>query len=202
MLHSQYHTLIAYLVALFEVLFYLRSIFTASIVNPSSTLSTLICPALSTTSISEVSPLLLRPTPTFLLGVLTVLLGTFIRRDCFKTLGPLFTFELTVQPNHQLVTTGFYAYVRHPSYTGAIFLVFGLALSHLTRGSWMTECGPLAWIGGETLRFAVWATWWLWVFCVVISRADAEDQQMRKVFNEEWDAYAQQVPWWFLPGLI
>jgi len=78
----------------------------------------------------------------------------------------------------------------------------------------MTECGPLAWtrgaqplkgglgLGGETLRIVVWASWWLWTFCVGISRADAEDRQMRKLFNEKWDAYAHQVPWWFLPGLI
>lgn len=78
----------------------------------------------------------------------------------------------------------------------------------------MAECGLLAWtrgaqpmkaglgLGGETLRIAVWASWWLWTFCVGISRADAEDKQMRKLFNEKWEAYAQQVPWWFLPGLI
>jgi protein-S-isoprenylcysteine O-methyltransferase Ste14 len=180
-------------------------------VNPSSPLSTLICPAASATSVT--SPLL-KPTPSFLLGVLAVLLGAYIRLDCYKTLGPLFTFDLTVQPNHQLITRRFYAYVRHPAYTGSLLLVFGLALSHLTRGSWMTECGPLAWtrgaqpmrgglgLGGETLRIAVWASWWLWTFCVGISRADAEDKQMRKLFGEKWNVYAQQVPWWFLPGLI
>jgi len=177
------------------VLFYLHSTFTPS---APSTLSTLICPVPSTTSVAS----LLRTTPMFLLGVLTVVLGALIRRDCFKSLGPLFTFELTVQPDHRLVTRGLYGYVRHPSYTGAIFLVFGLALSHLTRGSWLTECGPLAWTGGEKLRIVIWAAWWLWMSCAVVDRAVAEDQQMRKVFNEEWDVYAQQVPWWFLPGLI
>jgi len=216
MLHSQCHTFIAYLCAIFEVLFYLHSTFTASMINtlstlvfaaskinPSLTLPTLICPAQST--ISEASPLLLRLTPTFLLGVLAVLLGAFIRQDCFKTLGSHFTFELTIQQNHRLVTRGFYAYVRHPSYTGAMLLVFGLALTHLTRGSWMTECGPLAWtrdIGGEAARIAVWASWWFWMLCVAISRADAEDHQLSKVFHEEWDAYAQLVPSWFMPGLI
>ena len=212
MYHSQCHQLIAYLCAVFEVLYYLRSIIASSTASPSSPLSAFVCPAASNNL--PAPPFLIKPTPIFLLGVLAVLLGAYIRLDCFKTLGPLFTFDLTVQPDHQLVTRRFYAYVRHPAYTGSMLLVVGLALSHLTRGSWLTECGPLAWtrgtqptrgglgIGGETLRIAVWASWWLWTFCVGISRADAEDRQMRKLFNEKWDAYAQQVPWWFLPGLI
>lgn len=80
----------------------------------------------------------------------------------------------------------------------------------------MTECGPLAWarirsngkgilglgLGGEAVRIAVWASWWIWTFCVGISRADAEDKQMKRLFAEKWDTYASQVPWWFLPGLI
>lgn len=69
----------------------------------------------------------------------------------------------------------------------------------------MTECGPLAWtrdIGGDAVRIVLWASWWFWTLCVAISRADAEDHQMSKLFHEEWDAYAQLVPWWFLPGLI
>jgi protein-S-isoprenylcysteine O-methyltransferase Ste14 len=138
-------------------------------------------------------------TPSFLLGVLAVVLGTYIRLDCFKALGELFTFDLTVHPEHRLVKHRFYAYVRHPAYTGSLLLIFGLALSHLTAGSWMTECGVLR---GRGVAGIAWASWWLWTFCVGISRADAEDRQMRKLFGAEWDSYAAQVHWWFFPGLV
>lgn len=130
---------------------------------------------------------------------MAVVLGTYIRLDCFRTLGQLFTFDLTVLPEHKLVTSRFYAYVRHPAYTGSILLVAGLAFSHLTEGSWMTECGPLR-IPGASI--VVWALWWTWTLSVGVSRAEAEDKQMKKLFKTEWETYAANVPWWFFPGLI
>jgi len=132
------------------------------------------------------------------MGVLAVVLGSYIRLDCFKALGELFTFDLTVQPNHRLITSRFYGYVRHPAYTGSMLLVIGLALSHLTEGSWLTECGPLNAHGSAVV---VWAGWWMWTLAVGLSRAAAEDKQMQKLFQGEWERYAANVPWWFFPGL-
>lgn len=81
----------------------------------------------------------IRVTPVFIIGVLTACLGTYIHLDCFHTLGQLFTFDLTILPEHKLITRRFYGYVRHPSYTGSMLLVAGLTFSHLTKGSWLTE---------------------------------------------------------------
>ncbi|KAF8176964.1 hypothetical protein BJ912DRAFT_857215 [Pholiota molesta] len=187
------HQLIAYACAFFEVAFYLRSLLPTPTSPALLALSALVCP------LSPPPPAhLLRLTPSFLLGVLAVALGAYIRLDCFRALGPLFTFDLTLHPQHRLITSRFYSYVRHPAYTGSLLLVVGLAFSHLTQGAWMTECGLLR---GRAAG-AVWAAWWLWTLCVGISRADAEDRQMRGVFGKEWDAWAAAVHWWFLPGLI
>ncbi|KAF8890254.1 hypothetical protein CPB84DRAFT_1400730 [Gymnopilus junonius] len=186
------HQIIAYLCALFEILYYLRAVIPIS--SPAPALTDLICPA---SPAPGSSALLL--SPSFVVGVVAVVLGAYIRLDCFKALGQLFTFDLTVHPEHRLITSRFYAYVRHPAYTGSLMLVFGLAFSHLTRGSWLTECGPLR---SERSALVVWAVWWLWTFCVGISRADAEDKQMKKLFKEEWETYAVAVPWWFFPGII
>ncbi|KIM36918.1 hypothetical protein M413DRAFT_13673 [Hebeloma cylindrosporum] len=193
------HHIIAYLFAIFEILFYLRSVLPFP--SPLPQLTSLIC--------TQQPQPTLTLTPSFLLGILAVLLGTYIRLDCFKTLGELFTFDLTIHPSHKLITTRFYAYVRHPAYTGSLLLVFGLAFTHLTQGSWVAECGGGLFLGGvgeglrkEYVRGVVWASWWAWTFCVGISRADAEDRQMRRLFKEEWDAYAAAVHWWFFPGLI
>ena len=174
--------------AIFEVLYYLRVV--VPITSPTPFVTSIICLPPQPN---------IRLTPSFIIGVIAVILGTYIRLDCFKTLGQLFTFDLTIHPEHKLVTSRFYAYVRHPAYTGSLLLVFGLAFSHLTRGSWMRECGPLR---ASSSAIVVWALWWLWTLSVGISRADAEDKQMRKLFPEEWDAYAAAVHWWFFPGLI
>ncbi|KAJ6623548.1 hypothetical protein B0H10DRAFT_1786420 [Mycena sp. CBHHK59/15] len=139
-------------------------------------------------------------TPWFCIGWTAVILGTYIRLDCFRTLKELFTFDLTVHPEHRLITDrGFYRYVRHPSYTGSLLITAGLSLSHLSKGSWPTECGPLLIPGSG---FVIGLSWFAWTLAVGLSRAEAEDKQMRKMFPQEWDAWAANVPWWFLPGLI
>jgi protein-S-isoprenylcysteine O-methyltransferase Ste14 len=155
----------------------------------SSHLNSAFCPAQRTQSLL---------TPAFLFGVVLVSLGMFVRVRCFHELGQLFTFDLTIHPEHKLVTSGFYGYVRHPSYTGSLFLIAGITLSHLTPGSWARECGVLGPISSGLL----WAAWWIWSMSVCVSRAYAEDDQLRKLFASEWDAYAAEVRFWFLPGLL
>lgn len=153
-------------------------------------------------------------TPLALLGVVSVILGTYIRLDCFRALGTLFTFDLTLHPSHTLITSRFYSYVRHPAYTGSLLVVAGLIMTHLTVGSWLLECGPLA-VAAKILTSAfatsvkapflsaAFATlWWTWTVSVGFSRARAEDAQMRKVFGQEWENWAADVGWWFFPGII
>ncbi|KAF6742925.1 hypothetical protein DFP72DRAFT_1178665 [Ephemerocybe angulata] len=198
------HQILVYLTAALETLHYLSSTFT-QIPIPIPTLC------------ASSTPLPL--TPSFALGFLAVALGTYIRLDCFATLGPLFTFDLSTHPHHKLVTNRFYSYVRHPAYTGSLLLVFGLAFSHLTRGAFWVECGlgisgsGASGLGGGGFEggsgllggaraIAMWGVWWAWTLCVGVSRADAEDRQMRVMFKEEWEAYARAVPWWFFPGVI
>lgn len=125
-------------------------------------------------------------------------LGMFIRVRCFQELGQMFTFDLTIHPEHKLVTSGFYKYVRHPAYTGSLFLIAGIALSHLTPGSWANRCGILEPASSALLG----ATWWAWTLTVGVSRAYAEDDKLRKIFGSEWDAYAAEVKFWFVPGLL
>lgn len=245
----QMHLIGLWLSAFIEALYYLINTLippSASLLSPLHAIS---CPSasLSTPSYPSDPPPPLPTTPLFLIGVLSLLLGTYIRLDCFQALGALFTFDLTILPSHRLVTTRFYKWVRHPAYTGSMLLVVGITLTGLTRGSWVVECAGLgtpvtglaAWIGraagaggagfaagtvpaslsmfrsasvfpssfatataGIGLNIIFWVLWWAWTLSVGISRARAEDIQMRKVFGEEWHAYAANVPWWFFPGLF
>ena len=51
----------------------------------------------------------------------------FLRMYCYWVLGRHFTFSLMIKENHQLVTSGPYQYLVHPSYTGQIgCIVMGL----------------------------------------------------------------------------
>ncbi|KAJ7905614.1 hypothetical protein B0H14DRAFT_17572 [Mycena olivaceomarginata] len=182
---AKLHQRMVWFSAAFEILFYLFTL-----VSLPSTGS----------PVCLVSKPNIRVTPWFCIGWTAVVLGTYIRLNCFRTLKELFTFDLTIHPEHKLITDrGFYRYVRHPAYTGSLLITAGLSLSHMTKGNWSTECGPLL-IPGSGL--IIGSSWCLWTLAVGLSRVDAEDKQMRKLFPQEWDAWAANVPWWFLPGLI
>jgi protein-S-isoprenylcysteine O-methyltransferase Ste14 len=184
------HTILLWLSAAYEVIsafhYISGSLFSTQL---SSHVDSILCPAQRTQHLV---------TPVFLLGVMMAALGMFIRVRCFHELGHLFTFDLTMYPEHKLVTSGFYKYVRHPAYTGSLLLVAGIAFSHLTPGSWIIECGIL----GPVSCALLGATWWAWALSVGVSRAYAEDSELRKLSTSEWDAYAAEVKFWFVPGLL
>jgi protein-S-isoprenylcysteine O-methyltransferase Ste14 len=72
----------------------------------------------------------IRPSGLFLVGSFMTALGGFIRYKCYKALGKMFTFEMSIQKDHKLVTSGPYNSVRHPGYTGVLFAMSGLLLMH------------------------------------------------------------------------
>ncbi|MBI4917238.1 MAG: isoprenylcysteine carboxylmethyltransferase family protein [Acidobacteria bacterium] len=70
----------------------------------------------------------------FVIGVLTLVSGSLLRRHCFRVLGTFFTGAVTIQANHRVIDSGAYRWVRHPSYSAALLLVGGVALS---LGNWL-----------------------------------------------------------------
>ena len=60
------------------------------------------------------------------LGLLLV--GLVVRWIAILTLGRFFTVKVAIQPDHSLVDTGLYRYVRHPSYSGLILAFLGLGI--------------------------------------------------------------------------
>jgi protein-S-isoprenylcysteine O-methyltransferase Ste14 len=65
----------------------------------------------------------------FSLGVIALLAGSLLRRACFRELGRFFTGVVTIQPEHRLVDTGPYRWVRHPSYSAGLLILLGIGLS-------------------------------------------------------------------------
>ncbi|KAK7062820.1 hypothetical protein VNI00_000314 [Paramarasmius palmivorus] len=138
--------------------------------------------------------------PSFILCSLLVALGGIIRAHCFRALGASFTFELSVQKDHKLVTSGLYSVVRHPSYTGAVIsLSFGM-LQHLISGSWVRESGILetlwgrmaviGWFGGITVMVAT-----------LMMRIKSEEEILAKEFGDKWENWRRDVPYKLFPGV-
>ncbi|MCL4529705.1 MAG: isoprenylcysteine carboxylmethyltransferase family protein [Chloroflexi bacterium] len=80
--------------------------------------------------------------------------------------------------DHQLITTGPFALMRHPMYFGLILAAFGSLLIYVT---W------------TTLFFAVFAPF-------IVVRARNEEQALAEEFGERWREYSKRVPA-FLPRL-
>ncbi|KAI8973149.1 hypothetical protein BD414DRAFT_499306 [Trametes punicea] len=93
---------------------------------------------------------LIAPHPILLVGTFLAVCGAALRLACFRALGALFTFELTISPTHRLVTDGPYAYVRHPSYAGVYAVLLGASAVMLAPGAWLRE----AWLAPSAC--AVW----------------------------------------------
>jgi protein-S-isoprenylcysteine O-methyltransferase Ste14 len=70
--------------------------------------------------------------------------GALIRWLSYRALGRFFTYELTIKEDHKLITTGPYAYVRHPGYSAILLVFFGTFLvfaSPVSNPSWVAVLG-------------------------------------------------------------
>jgi protein-S-isoprenylcysteine O-methyltransferase Ste14 len=61
-------------------------------------------------------------------GLVVYIVGCVLRVGPMFALGERFRWPLAIQDEHRLVTTGFYRYVRHPSYLGFLLMIVGWAL--------------------------------------------------------------------------
>ena len=131
-------------------------------------------------------------------GTLLTTLASGLRLSSFESLGHHFTYQLAILPSHKLVTTGPYAYIRHPSYTALPFILLGCALSFTSNGTVLRE-----WIGesntdGVVLSVLIALLYVGWRF---VGRAEAEDQVLKEEFGKEWEEWAGVVKYRFIPGL-
>ena len=138
---------------------------------------------------------------TFVLGCLTTAASGALRRACYKTLGSLFTFELTLREDHRLVTNGPYAFVRHPSYSGVVLGVVGTLLVHFGPGSWWARAGWLTTPVGQVYAL-FWCAMEAFVLWSILCRTPTEDAFLRKQFGAEWDAWAERVSYRVIPGVF
>ncbi|KAJ8482315.1 hypothetical protein ONZ51_g5434 [Trametes cubensis] len=119
-----------------------------SSIPPTLSTSMSLYPHLTPTALVMIQPHLF-----LLFGAALALWGAALRVACFRALGPLFTFELTISPTHRLVTDGPYAWVRHPSYAGVYAVLLGASAVMVAPGAWLRE----AWLAPSLCAASSWA---------------------------------------------
>ncbi|KAK7453409.1 hypothetical protein VKT23_011674 [Stygiomarasmius scandens] len=137
-------------------------------------------------------------TAPFMLGTGMIIAGGLLRWYCYRALGKMFTYEVSVQHNHQLITTGPYTVVRHPAYAGVWMIIAGIFIWHPSPGSWVAESGVMRTIGGK-LCAGVCATWLLTLGTGGTIRTKTEDTILSQEFGQLWSSWAQRVPYMLIP---
>lgn len=125
-------------------------------------------------------PALLAPRTTALTlaGITVLAAGAGIRFVAIRTLDRHFSYELRVEPGHELVQRGVYAVLRHPSYLGLVLIAVGATLA-------------LQSVLGALVALPV-------VGAVVVWRISTEERMLRAAFGESFERYAQRS-WRLLP---
>ncbi|KAH9474727.1 Protein-S-isoprenylcysteine O-methyltransferase [Psilocybe cubensis] len=127
--------------------------------------------------------------------------GYLMRMRTYQDLGRFFRFDISIQKDHELVTTGLYAYVRHPSYSGIILADLGWGLWYGTKGSWIRESAFLDSVGGTITLATFIILFMLPGPAFTLSRMSNEDKALRSKFGKKWDAWASKVPYRLIPGI-
>lgn len=87
-------------------------------------------------------------------------------------LGKQFSWLVTVQEEHKLITDGPYRYMRHPRYSGIILWIFGVALIFVS-------------IAGLVLAVLMSA--------LMLLRIPKEERMLHEEFGKEWEDYCRRV---------
>lgn len=136
-------------------------------------------------------------TPTAIIGFLIMIIGGLGRIWCYKTLGRLFTFQISIRDSHKLIKTGPYAYMRHPSYTFAGILLIGFLLVHRRIFNFFPNTLFIEYIFNYTTGFILLGVGILFA----IRRVKLEEEGLLKTFGNEWNQYAAKTKR-FIPKLF
>ncbi|KAI6107124.1 hypothetical protein EDD16DRAFT_1898977 [Pisolithus croceorrhizus] len=141
-------------------------------------------------------------TPTFFIGGCMIIAGSLLRVACYKALGRFFTYELSIRNQHKLITSGLYAFVRHPSYTGALCFSLGQYLCIFEESSWLVACSGLFPRDEYVRKCLVWGV--RVVLCSTLAvfvhrRMNEEDAMLEKHFGKEWKDWTKKVPYKIVP---
>ena len=104
-------------------------------------------------------------------GAALVIVGSLLRRHCFRQLGASFTGDVRAEAGQKIVTSGAYQWLRHPSYAAGIVMNVGIGLA---LGSW------------ASLTLLAVAT-----FAVYVYRITVEEQALLGALGEPYREFMQ-----------
>jgi protein-S-isoprenylcysteine O-methyltransferase Ste14 len=135
-----------------------------------------------------------------IIGLVLTTAFSALRVIAFKNLGKFFTYQLSILPDHKLITHGLYSYIRHPSYTALVSVYVGVSLMVTAPGSTLYD-----YLGDKSTEKLV-VVLALGIASLVVPwavrRADVEDRVLRKEFGKEWEEWARVVRYKFVPGVL
>lgn len=105
------------------------------------------------------------------IGLVLNVFGLYFRYYSISILGKFFKATVVLQDEHQLITTGPYKYLRHPSYTGAL-----LAFSSIS----LILCSWIGFVSSFTLMIVAY-----------VYRTANEEKALKAHFGEKYDSYAK-----------
>ncbi|PLB41361.1 methyltransferase family protein [Aspergillus candidus] len=124
--------------------------------------------------------------PTHLLALTAILIGSSVRLSACSGLGKDFTLRLAVPD--RLVTRGLYSYVQHPGYTGYLLVLAGC----LGLGCrWDASAGACFLPGGVLGALSGWGAWVAGAIVgaqavVFWVRVGEEEEMLRGRFGDDW----------------
>jgi protein-S-isoprenylcysteine O-methyltransferase Ste14 len=118
--------------------------------------------------------------PVFLPGAAMSVASFVVRRAAIRALGRFWSLHVEMREGHEFITSGPFAYARHPVYFSMILETLGLALM---LGSWIT-------LGLVLLIFVP----------TLIARVRLEEHALVEKFGDAYRQYMQATPA-ILPGL-
>ena len=136
------------------------------------------------------------------IGLTSMVLGAWIRLMTYRHLGRFFRFEASIQKDHELIVSGPYSFVRHPSYTGFIMVASGWFLWNLSEGSWIMESGLWNTMLGRLFVVIYFSAVNISISVFALARMSKEDIALRNQFGKKWDDWAKRVPYSIFPGIL
>ena len=109
----------------------------------------------------------------YISGIGVFVIGLALRLYAILYLGRFFTINVAIATDHRLIDTGPYRFARHPSYTGALMLFFGLSLG---IGNWLSLV---------VIMFPIFAAFW-W-------RIRIEEAALAEALGEPYRSYMRRT---------
>ncbi len=124
---------------------------------------------------------------TFACGCALLICGALLRVACFRALGQFFTFAMAIRKDHCLITSGPYAILRHPAYTGLVIPMWGAVLVQLGLCIWPWQAARVL----STMHLmSVITPAGLLTYSSTL-RGMREDRILKEQFGAEWDVWAE-----------